>query len=39
MRIEVAKAFWLPLSRGVKELSYPGERQMAQKALDEVGRW
>jgi 8-oxo-dGTP pyrophosphatase MutT (NUDIX family) len=34
MRIEVEKAFWIPLDRAVKELSYPGERQMAQKALE-----
>jgi 8-oxo-dGTP pyrophosphatase MutT (NUDIX family) len=34
MRVEVEKAFWLPLSRAVKELSYPGERQMAQRALE-----
>jgi hypothetical protein len=39
MRIEVAKAFWLPLNRAVKELSYPGERQMAQKALERVSGW
>ena len=34
MRIEVEVAFWLPLERAVKELSYPGERQMAVKALE-----
>lgn len=34
MRIEVEQAFWLPLQRAVKELSYPGERQMAQRALE-----
>lgn len=34
MRIEVEVAFWLPLQRAVKELSYPGERQMAQRALE-----
>jgi 8-oxo-dGTP pyrophosphatase MutT (NUDIX family) len=39
MRIEVARAFWLPLPRAVKELSYPGERQMAQKALEQVSAW
>ena len=33
MRVEVAVASWLPLERAVKELSYPGERQMAQRAL------
>jgi 8-oxo-dGTP pyrophosphatase MutT (NUDIX family) len=36
MRIEVDKAFWLPLERATKELSYPGERQMAQRALDQL---
>ena len=36
MRIEVEVAFWLPLQRAVKELSYPGERQMAQKALEKL---
>ena len=34
MRIEVDRAFWIPLDRAVKELAYPGERQMAQKALE-----
>jgi len=34
MRVEVDRASWLPLSRAVTELSYPGERQMAQKALE-----
>jgi 8-oxo-dGTP pyrophosphatase MutT (NUDIX family) len=36
MRVEVEVAFWLPLERAVKELSYPGERQMAQRALDSL---
>ena len=36
MRIEVEVASWLPLQRAVKELSYPGERQMAQKALEKL---
>ena len=36
MRIEVAVAAWLPLQRAVKELSYPGERQMAQRALERL---
>jgi 8-oxo-dGTP pyrophosphatase MutT (NUDIX family) len=39
MRVEVAKAFWLPLENAVKDLSYPGERQMAQKAVEAVSRW
>jgi 8-oxo-dGTP pyrophosphatase MutT (NUDIX family) len=39
MRIEVDRAFWLPLHRAVTELSYPGERQMAQKALERVSGW
>jgi 8-oxo-dGTP pyrophosphatase MutT (NUDIX family) len=34
MRIEVAEARWLPLDEAPKLLSYGGERQMAQKALD-----
>jgi 8-oxo-dGTP pyrophosphatase MutT (NUDIX family) len=34
MRVEVEVAFWLPLERAVKELSYPGERQMARRALE-----
>jgi 8-oxo-dGTP pyrophosphatase MutT (NUDIX family) len=34
MRVEVEVAFWLPLERAVKELSYPGERKMAEKALE-----
>jgi 8-oxo-dGTP pyrophosphatase MutT (NUDIX family) len=36
MRIEVEVAFWLPLERAVKELSYPGERDMAKKALEQL---
>jgi len=32
MKHEVRRAFWLPLDQAVKELSYPGERQMARKA-------
>ncbi len=36
MRIEVEVAAWLPLERAVKELSYPGERDMAKKALEKL---
>lgn len=36
MRIEVEVASWLPLERAVKELSYPGERDMAKKALEKL---
>lgn len=36
MRVEVERAFWVPLDRAVKELSYPGERQMAQRALERL---
>ena len=32
-RREVAEARWLPLEEAQKLLSYPGEREMAQKAL------
>ncbi|MBL8954647.1 MAG: NUDIX domain-containing protein [Myxococcaceae bacterium] len=34
MRVEVDRASWVPLTRAVKELSYPGERKMAQMALE-----
>ena len=33
-RVEVEVAFWLPLERATQELSYPGERQMAKRALE-----
>lgn len=32
MKHEVRRAYWLPLDQAAKELSYPGERQMARKA-------
>lgn len=34
MRVEVDKAYWLPLNEALKKLSYPGERQMAGKAWE-----
>jgi 8-oxo-dGTP pyrophosphatase MutT (NUDIX family) len=37
MRIEVAKASWIPLSEAAKRLAYKGEKQMAGKALEYVG--
>ena len=33
MRKEVAEALWMDTQRGLKALSYPGERQMLSKAL------
>ena len=36
MRIEVQKAFWLPLQDAPATLSYQGEREVAQLALDYV---
>ena len=36
MRIEVARAKWLPLAEAPKLLAYRGEKQMARKALDYV---
>lgn len=33
MRIEVQKAFWLPLDEAPKTLSYKGEREVAERAL------
>ena len=32
MRIEVKRAFWLPLGEALKKLSYKGERDVARKA-------
>ena len=32
-RREVAEARWLPLDKAQQLLSYPGEREMAEKAL------
>jgi 8-oxo-dGTP pyrophosphatase MutT (NUDIX family) len=36
MRIEVARALWIPLADATKMLAYKGEKQMAQKALEYV---
>jgi 8-oxo-dGTP pyrophosphatase MutT (NUDIX family) len=36
MRIEVARAQWVPLEDAPKLLAYKGEKQMAQRALDYV---
>jgi len=36
MRVEVARALWIPLADAAKMLAYKGEKQMAQKALDYV---
>ncbi len=38
MRVEVDVAKWLPLDEAVKKLSYPGERDMAGKALAYLSR-
>ena len=34
MRIEVQNAFWLPLEEAPLKLSYKGEREMAERALE-----
>jgi 8-oxo-dGTP pyrophosphatase MutT (NUDIX family) len=36
MRVEVARAKWVPLEDGPKLLAYRGEKQMARKALEYV---
>jgi 8-oxo-dGTP pyrophosphatase MutT (NUDIX family) len=36
MRIEVARALWVPLDEAPKLLAYKGEKQMAKKALEYV---
>ena len=36
MRIEVQRAFWLPLDEAPKALSYKGEREVVEKALQYV---
>jgi 8-oxo-dGTP pyrophosphatase MutT (NUDIX family) len=36
MRVEVARARWVPLEEAVKLLAYGGEKQMARRALDYV---
>jgi len=33
MRVEVQRAFWLPLDEAPRKLSYKGEREMVEKAL------
>lgn len=38
MRAEVDVARWIPLADAVTQLSYPGEREMAQKALEAGAR-
>lgn len=36
MRVEVAKALWIPLQDAPRLLAYRGEKQMARKALDYI---
>jgi 8-oxo-dGTP pyrophosphatase MutT (NUDIX family) len=36
MKHEVRRAYWLPLPEAAEKLSYKGERQMAQQALEYV---
>jgi hypothetical protein len=36
MRHEVRRAYWLPLAEAPGKLSYNGERQMAEKALEYI---
>jgi 8-oxo-dGTP pyrophosphatase MutT (NUDIX family) len=36
MRVEVARALWVPLADAPKLLAYKGEKQMARQALDYV---
>lgn len=36
MRIEVARALWVPLADGAKLLAYKGEKQMAKRAQEYV---
>jgi 8-oxo-dGTP pyrophosphatase MutT (NUDIX family) len=38
MRKEVRRAVWIPLEDAGKELSYPGEREVAKLAADWVGQ-
>jgi 8-oxo-dGTP pyrophosphatase MutT (NUDIX family) len=37
MEVEVAEARWLPLADAPRLLAYGGERQMAERALQELG--
>jgi hypothetical protein len=36
MRIEVARALWIPLADASKLLAYKGEKQMSQRAKEYV---
>ena len=36
MRVEVQRAFWMPLEEAPKKLSYKGEREMTERALEYV---
>lgn len=36
MKHEVRRAYWLPLNQAAEKLSYKGEKQMAQQALEYV---
>jgi 8-oxo-dGTP pyrophosphatase MutT (NUDIX family) len=38
MRVEVARAEWIPLDDAPRRLAYKGEREMAAKALEYVAR-
>jgi ADP-ribose pyrophosphatase YjhB (NUDIX family) len=38
MRLEVARASWIPLEEADRRLSYPGERAVARAAIDAIGR-
>lgn len=38
MRIEVQRAFWLPLEVAPKALSYGGEREVAKRALEYINK-
>ena len=38
MRVEVDRAHWIPLTDAAAKLSYPGEREMAGKALQILSR-
>jgi 8-oxo-dGTP pyrophosphatase MutT (NUDIX family) len=37
MDVEVAEARWIPLAEAPRLLAYRGEREMAEKAADELG--
>jgi 8-oxo-dGTP pyrophosphatase MutT (NUDIX family) len=37
MQVEVQRAFWLPLEDAPTKLSYKGEREMVQRALEYLG--